>query len=161
MEFLFRTNDPQEARRYFEMKTNFTTGPIEVNDALEHGRKVGVDFNVIDVRAAEDFTEGHIPGATSLPEDRWTSLEGLARDKVNLIYCYSGECHLAARAAVGFARAGYSVMEIDGGFKAWSENELPTESGAPAPTAASSGGLKRPENTNFDLDDRFLNESML
>lgn len=152
MDDLFRTNDPQEARKYFESKVNFTTGPNEVHTALEHGRRVGLDFNLIDVRAAEDYAKGHIPGATNLPEEKWPSFEGLSTDKLNLVYCYTIECHLAARAAAEFARAGYSLMEIDGGYRAWSEDydyEIETKTNDATP------GLKR------SSEGRFANESIL
>jgi len=51
----------------------------------------------------------------------------LRRDQTNVLYCYSPTCHLAAKAAVEFARKGFPVMEMDGGFEAWKENELPIE----------------------------------
>ncbi len=129
MELEFRTNDPQAAARYFEAKASFSTGPMEVEHALTHGRKVGVDFNIIDVRTPDDYAEGHIPGATNLPEARWSSVAGLSPDRLNLLYCYSSVCHLAARAAVDFAKAGYPVMEIDGGFASWEEHGLDIERG--------------------------------
>jgi len=36
-------------------------------------------------------------------------------------------CHLAAAAAVEFAAKGFSVMEMDGGMRAWREHELDIE----------------------------------
>ena len=114
--------DPARARKYFEDKMAFTTGPVELERAIKSG-----DVNVIDVRAAEDFEKGHIPGAKSLPKDRWNSLEGLERDKTNVLYCYSQVCHLAATAAVDFAGRGYSIVELEGGFAGWKENDLPVE----------------------------------
>lgn len=161
MEPLFRTNDPQEARCYFEAKIAFSTGPGEVHAAMERGRRVGVDFNLIDVRAKKDYAAGRLPGATNLPEEEWETFAGLARDKVNLVYCSDGECHLAARAAVVFASAGYSVMEIDGGYRAWAkdrgyavETSVVPEDGIPA-------GLKRTSSPPFRNSGRFANESIL
>ena len=112
-----------QARDYFANKIAFTTGPIE----LHHQIEAGDDIAIIDVRAAEDYAAGHIPGALNLPQDKWSSLSGLQRDKVNILYCYSVVCHLAAKAAIVFAENGYSVMEMDGGFEAWKDNELPVE----------------------------------
>jgi len=86
------------------------------------------DINIVDVRAAEDYDEGHVPGAVNLPQARWETLEGLQRDKTNVVYCYSHVCHLAAKAAVEFAGKGYPVMEMDGGFKAWKAHDLEVES---------------------------------
>jgi rhodanese-related sulfurtransferase len=45
----------------------------------------------------------------------------------HVLYCYSQVCHLAATAAVEFASHRYSVVELEGGFAGWKENELPIE----------------------------------
>jgi len=116
-------SDPQKAKEYFEAKVTFTTGPVE----LERMMKQGENINIVDVRAAEDFAEGHIPGAVNLPKDRWSTLEGLRKYKTNVLYCYSQVCHLAATAAVEFASKGYPVMEMDGGFRAWKEHDMEIE----------------------------------
>ena len=116
-------SDPQKAKEYFEAKISFTTGPVE----LERMMKQGENLNIVDVRAAEDYAEGHIPGAVNLPKDKWQTLEGLRKDKTNVLYCYSQVCHLAATAAVEFASKGYPVMELEGGFRAWKENDMEIE----------------------------------
>ena len=116
-------SDPQKAKEYFEAKMAFTTGPVE----LERMMKQGESINIVDVRAAEDYAEGHIPGAVNLPKDKWHTLEGLRKDKTNVLYCYSQVCHLAATAAVEFASKGYPVMEMDGGFRAWKEHDMEIE----------------------------------
>ena len=103
--------DPVQAKKFFEAKMAFTTGPVE----LERMMKTG-EVNIVDVRAAEDYAEGHIPGAINLPKDRWSSLNGLRKDKTNVLYCYSMVCHLATAAAVEFSGKGYPVMELDGGW---------------------------------------------
>lgn len=36
---------------------------------------------------------------------------------MNVLYCYSQVCHLAATAAVQFTGHGYSIMELDGGWR--------------------------------------------
>ena len=115
-------SDPVKAREYFEAKMAFTAGPVE----LERMMKVG-EVNVVDVRAVEDYAEGHIPTAISLPKDKWNTLLGLRKDKVNVLYCYSQVCHLAATAALEFASKGYPVMELEGGFRAWKEHEMDIE----------------------------------
>jgi rhodanese-related sulfurtransferase len=130
----FRKNDPAKAREFFLDKMTFTTGPVELNRELEAGAK---NIVVIDVRAEEDYREGHIPGAINLPKEQWDTLEGLSKDKLNVLYCYSHVCHLGATAAVQFAEHGFSVMEMDGGFAAWKENELKIEK-QPTIKAASS-----------------------
>ena len=119
-------NDPEKARQFFANKLAFTTGPVE----LARNLKQKADLVVVDVRQAEDFEKGHIPGAVNLPKDKWTTLTGLRKDALNVLCCYTQECHLAATAAYEFAGKGYPVMEMDGGFEAWKENDLEVETGA-------------------------------
>lgn len=56
----------QKAEEYFTAKNSFTTGPVEVSKKIENGENIVV----IDVRAEEDFRNGHIPGAVNLPQEQ-------------------------------------------------------------------------------------------
>jgi rhodanese-related sulfurtransferase len=108
-----------KAKKYFQDKLSFTTGPVE----LERWVKQGQPVNIVDVRAREDYAEGHIPTASNLPKDQWGNAKQLKailrKDKINVLYCYSHVCHLAASAAVEFTKKGYPVMELDGGWRWW------------------------------------------
>lgn len=118
--------DPAKAKAYFEAKMAFTTGPVELERMVQQGEAI----IVVDVRAAEDYADGHIPGAINLPKDQWQTLTGLRKDKINVLYCYSHVCHLAAAAAaaaVEFAGKGYPVMELEGGFRVWKDGKLAIE----------------------------------
>lgn len=115
-------HDSTKAKEYFEAKMAFTTGPVELERMMEHN-----EVNVVDVRAAEDYAAGHIPGAVNLPKDQWPTLAGLRKDKTNVLYCYSHVCHLAAAAAVEFAAKGFPVMELEGGWRWWKEDGFAIE----------------------------------
>ena len=115
-------NDPVKAREFFEAKMAFTTGPVELERAMKNN-----EVNVIDVRATEDYADGHIPGAVNLPKDQWHTLKGLQKDKMNVLYCYSQVCHLAATAAVEFASKGYPIIELDGGWRWWRDDGFKIE----------------------------------
>ena len=115
-------NDPAKAKEFFEAKMAFTTGPVELERMMKNN-----EVNVVDVRAAEDYAEGHIPGAVNLPKDQWRSLTGLRKDKINVLYCYSQVCHLAATAAVQFAEQGSPMMELDGGWRWWKDDGFDVE----------------------------------
>ena len=132
-----KKNDPGQAREFFEKKMKFTTGPVELSRQIENH----ADLVLVDVRAAEDFERGHLPGAINLPREKWNAPEGLSKEKLNVLYCYSHVCHLAAVAAVQFAGHGYSVMEMDGGFEAWKENDLEVEQGKSADGRKSSKAM--------------------
>ena len=116
-------NDPRKAKEYFQDKITFTTGPMELSSMISNQERI----NIIDVRAPEDFEKGHIVTAKNLPSERWDLFTGLDRDKPNIIYCYSQQCHLAAKAALHFACADFPVVELEGGFNAWKEYGLEVE----------------------------------
>jgi rhodanese-related sulfurtransferase len=102
----------------------FTTGPVELSRMIERNESI----NIIDVRWPDDYAEGHIPGAVSVPKESWDTFSGLSRDKTNIIYCYSMVCHLAAAAARYFAEHDYPVMELQGGFEEWQRHNFPVKS---------------------------------
>ena len=117
-------HDPARARAYFEDKLAFTTGPVELHRLIEaHDPSI----TVVDVRAEEDFAKGHIPGAINLPEGTWDHPSGLSKEHTNVVYCYSQVCHLAARACVALSAQDFPVMEMEGGFAAWKQQELDIE----------------------------------
>ena len=116
-----------KAKKYFQDKMAFTTGPVE----LERWVKQGEPVTMVDVRAAEDYAEGHIPGAVNFPKDQWHDAKvvrsKLSKKKINVLYCYSHVCHLAATAAVAFAGKGYVVMELEGGWRWWKNDGFEIE----------------------------------
>jgi rhodanese-related sulfurtransferase len=113
------------AVKYFEAKVAFSAGPSE----LDHMIKEGEDVNIIDVRRREDYLKGHVPHAVNLPKEQWEALNGLDMNKLNVVYCYTQQCHAATNACLLFARKGYPVKELEGGWKAWQEYGLATEAG--------------------------------
>ena len=119
-----RIHSPEKARAYFEDKLAFTTGPVELDRWMKSGEN---NLVIVDVREAEDYSKGHLPGAVNIPRNEWGNPRGLGKDKTNVVYCYSQQCHLAANACVQFAAKGYPVMELDGGFDVWKEHELDIE----------------------------------
>jgi rhodanese-related sulfurtransferase len=139
MQIIPQNQDVARARAFFEQKVAFTTGPVEVDSAI----RAHENIVVVDVRAAEDYAKGHVPGAINIPKGSWENPEGLQKDRTNIVYCYTQQCHLAAKAAVQFANQGYPVMEMDGGFEAWSENELEIEKGSSRVGAAGQRAFSR------------------
>ena len=124
-----RIHPPAQAKAFFEAKLAFTTGPVELDRWIKSHED---NLVVVDVRAAEDYAKGHIPGAINIPKERWDNPQGLRKDKTNVVYCYTQQCHLAANACVRFASRDFPVMELEGGFETWKEYELDIEEQAPS-----------------------------
>lgn len=116
-------NTADRALEFFKNKMAFTTGPME----LDSVRARTTEYAIIDVRAEKDYLEEHIPGAINLPKNKWGHFEGLSKDKLNVVYCYSQVCHLAATACIELAKAGFRVLELEGGFAEWKEYDLEVE----------------------------------
>ena len=137
--------DPARCRAYFEDKVAFSTGPVE----LDHLIKSNEPIVVVDVRDAEDYSRGHVPGAINLPKGTWSHPQGLQKDKTNIVYCYSQTCHLAAKACVEFTGLGFTVTELEGGFAGWKSNEFEVE-GQPANRLKKSGDRISGRRRQFD-----------
>jgi rhodanese-related sulfurtransferase len=115
--------DIRKAHEHFAAKQSFTTGPHELAGMID--RKEGVV--IVDVRFPTDYRKAHIPGAVNLPKGKWQNAAGLSKDKVNVLYCYNQQCHLAAEAALELIAQGYPVVEMEGGFATWEANGSPVE----------------------------------
>ena len=114
---------PIKLRAFSEAKQARNASPVEVNRAIVEKQ----DIVIVDVRAAEDFAKGHVPGAVNLPREKWDSAPGLSKEKVNVVYCYSHTCQLGGEACAQLAGQGYPVIEMDGGFEVWQSSELEVE----------------------------------
>ncbi len=112
--------NPKGAIKYFETKLKYVAGPTDVETWLEQG-----SANVLDLRDPKTFGKGHVPGAINFPRDKWSQhSQYLSKRKVNVLYCYDYTCHLAPKACIHFAKMGYPVMEMEGGFTGWSDKGL-------------------------------------
>ncbi|MFZ3495011.1 rhodanese-like domain-containing protein [Streptomyces sp. 5.8] len=76
---------------------------------------------VVDSRSEAAWDQGHIPGALHLPTARIAELApSLIDPSLTVVtYCWGPGCNGATRAALAFARLGYQVKEMLGGFEYW------------------------------------------
>src|SRR5690606_31307049 len=101
--------------------------PAELREAIECDR-----VHLVDVRSATEFAEEHIDGA----EHRFLgtllrSLHTLERDRPLVVQCRSGG--RSAIAASVLERAGFDVINMQGGIEAWKKAGLSVVQGrAPA-----------------------------
>ncbi|MCL2830787.1 MAG: rhodanese-like domain-containing protein [Betaproteobacteria bacterium] len=83
--------------------------------------------NVLDVRDAEEFAAGHLPGARNIAPESFSSrtneLEKLKK-KPLIIYCKTGQ--RALKAAADLKKLGFeTVFNLEGGINAWTSAGLP------------------------------------
>lgn len=77
---------------------------------------------LVDVREAEEFAGGHLPGAENVPLSQLRERLGeLPRDREILLYCKSGKrSYDAARA---LSQRGFRVRTLPGGIDSWRHHE--------------------------------------
>ncbi len=76
---------------------------------------------LIDVRTPEEYRQGHIPGAISVPLDTIKDLERLPESEGRvIIYCRSGKRSLTAIGILA-GKGITSVEELEGGINAWKD----------------------------------------
>ncbi len=109
--------------------------PLITQDALlERESRHDDSLVVIDVRTAEEFAKGHVPGAINIPHDQIASrLADVPKDKDVVLYCHSGR--RAGLAATVLQDHGYTrLSHLEGDMIAWQQNGRPLQ-GQPQPDA--------------------------
>jgi rhodanese-related sulfurtransferase len=98
--------------------------PETLLERLDDGAKAPY---VLDVRTADEFVAGHVPGAVNIPHDQVASrLAEVPKDREVLLYCRSGR--RAQLAAEVLAENGYARLEhLQGDMPAWAEQGRPVE----------------------------------
>lgn len=75
-------------------------------------------YKLIDVRTAQEFAEGRIPGASLLPYDQiGPGNPDLPKDSLVIVYCRSGR--RSAIAAQALKQLGYTDIADFGGISSW------------------------------------------
>lgn len=109
---------PERAAAHFAARLTFQTDVADVHADLVAGVPGLV---VVDSRGRQAWDQGHLPGAVHLPTARIT-VEApalVSPDAVVVTYCWGPGCDGATRAALAFARLGYRVKEMLGGYEYW------------------------------------------
>ena len=116
--------EPATAAAHFADRLQFETDVSDVHDALHETPDALV---LVDSRGQAAWDQGHVPDALHLPTpyiaDRATGL--IPRDVLVVTYCWGPACNGATRAALEFARLGYRVKEMIGGYEYWVREGLP------------------------------------
>lgn len=113
------------AVRYFQDKLAYETSPREVVDA----QKAGEHMLIVDVRRAEAYTKGHIPGAVNLTvsDAKAGHTDQLDKNAQIVVYDWGPASTESSLAALTLAAQGFRVREMLGGFEYWNRLGLGIE----------------------------------
>ena len=92
---------------------------ITMEDAKQIFQEKG-DYLIVDVRRADEFAEGHIPGAINIANEDILSAEPAElpdKDQVIYVYCRSG--NRSKQASAKLATMGYTNIVECGGILDW------------------------------------------
>ena len=114
-----------DALTYFSTKLALETDASDVYAA----QKAGDDFVLVDVRGDEAWAQGRIRGAIHMPyrEIAERAPREIPAGTPVVVYCWSPGCNAGAKGAVEFAKLGYAVREMIGGYEYWIREGQPTE----------------------------------
>jgi rhodanese-related sulfurtransferase len=115
---------------HFSAKLAFETDVSDVHAALTDAitdaltgapAAAPAGFVLVDSRSQQSWDQGRIPGAVHLPTRRIAAEAALLIPAGTPVvtYCWGPGCNGGTRAALEFARLGYPVKEMIGGFEYW------------------------------------------
>jgi rhodanese-related sulfurtransferase len=97
-------------------------------DELSQRLSSGEELVVLDVRPAEEFAAGHLPGAVSIPlAELERRLEQLPKDREVVAYCRGPYCAFAPEAVAVLRQRGYRATQLEDGLPEWAAAGLPVE----------------------------------
>jgi len=108
--------------------------PVPRAELLQRARDGLV--TVLDVRPAEEYAAGHLPGAVNIPlAELENGLAGLDADQEVVAYCRGPHCVLAFEAVARLRGLGWSARRLQDGFPEWERAGLPVDRGGDDPPA--------------------------
>ena len=100
--------------------------PVPAREVLERLRKGLV--TVLDVRPAEEYASGHLPGAINVPMEKLeTYLSKLPKRKEVVAYCRGPYCLMSFDAVKKLRRRGFKAKRMEDGYPEWRAAGLPVE----------------------------------
>lgn len=113
-------------RSYFADRDNLE--PVS-RETLLHRLRDG-QVTVLDVRPADEFAIGHVPGALNVPiETLEERLDELDPNHEVVAYCRGAYCVLSFEAVAALRRRGFDARRLEDGFPEWRAAGLPVAAG--------------------------------
>lgn len=108
---------------FFSARLAHETDPADVHAAQKGGERM----QLIDVRSEAAWSRGRAVGAIHMPyrEISARALDELDPDVPVVVYCWSPGCNAGVKGALEFARLGFTVKEMIGGYEYWVREGLP------------------------------------
>jgi len=109
--------------------------PVSCEDLL--GKLKEKNVFVLDVRPVEEYEEGHIAGARSIPlAELKKRLKEIPRKREIVAYCRGPYCVFADEAVSFLASRGYRAVRLREGFPEWKSQRLAVDVGPDSPAPA-------------------------
>ncbi len=110
---------------YLTVKDNLE--PLPRKELLSRAKQGLV--TVLDVRPAEEYAAGHVPGAVNVPlKELEGYLKNLDAQQEIVAYCRGPHCILAFDAVAALRDKGLTARRLEDGFPEWKRAGLPVES---------------------------------
>ena len=101
--------------------------PIRAKELLDRVQKGLV--TVLDVRPADEFSAGHLPGAINIPFDQLErGLARLPKKREVVAYCRGPYCLMSFEAVLKLRKRGWKARRLQQGFPEWKAAGLPVDS---------------------------------
>jgi rhodanese-related sulfurtransferase len=114
-------------RGYFDARDDME--PVTREELAERMRDGLV--TVIDVRPADEFALGHLPGALNVPlAELEMRLPGVVPDREVVAYCRGPWCVLSFEAVAELRARGYRARRLEDGLPEWKAAGMPVETTA-------------------------------
>lgn len=114
-------------RLYFARRDELE--PVGAAEVLDRARRGLV--TVLDVRPAEEYAAGHVPGAINIPvHDLEKRIRELPRRREVIAYCRGPYCLMSFEAVEKLRRKGMRARRLENGLPEWRAAGLPVERAA-------------------------------
>lgn len=120
--------EPDEVAAHYARRLRLETDCADVGARLASG---DADFVLLDVRSADAFAAGHVPGAQHLHHSELTAerLADFPSGTRFVVYCWGPHCNGATKGAARLGSLGFAAKEMLGGVWGWKQEGFDLEQG--------------------------------
>ena len=103
--------------------------PVSREELLRRAK--GGLVTVLDVRPADEYAAGHLPGAVNIqPSELGKRLKEIPKDHEVIAYCRGAYCVLSFEAVAELRKKGFNARRLEEGYPEWQAAGLPVNSSA-------------------------------